>query len=53
MVYYVVRVQLPSQQVEALVFALNSNENLMDQVHEKVGNQFIILSINLLGVDWP
>lgn len=53
MIYYVVRVQLPSCQVDTLVFALNSNQNLMEQVMIRVGGECEIQSIQILGVDWP
>jgi len=51
--YYVVRVQTPDSQSHVLVFVLDSGESLMDQVEEKVGADFKVLSVNLLGVDWP
>lgn len=53
MAYFVVRVQTPDQELQVLLFTLNKHENLMEQVVAKVGSQFIILSINVLGVDWP
>jgi hypothetical protein len=53
MTYYVVRVKTPEQPVQVLVFVLDRNHNLMDQVMLKVGNQFEVISIQVLGVDWP
>lgn len=53
MTYYVVRVKTPDQCVQALVFVLDRNHNLMDQVMLKVGDQFEIISIRIMGVDWP
>jgi hypothetical protein len=53
MAYFVVRVQTPDQELQVLLFTLNKHENLMEQVVAKVGTQFTVLSINLLGVDWP
>ncbi len=53
MTYYVVRVQDSSGEIHSLVFALRRDQNLMEQVHEKVGLTFVVLSVNLLGVVWP
>ena len=53
MTYYVVRLQLPHEEPQTLVFVLDRNQNLMEQVSLKVGNQFVILSVQLLGIDWP
>ena len=53
MIYYVVRVRTHDQIVQALVFALDRNQNLMEQVMKKVGDQFEVISIQIMGVDWP
>ena len=53
MAYFVVRVKTPDQELQVLLFALDKHQNLMEQVIAKVGDQFTVLSINLLGVDWP
>jgi len=53
MAYFVVRVKTPDQELQVLLFALDKHQNLMEQVVAKVGAQFTVLSINLLGVDWP
>jgi hypothetical protein len=53
MTYYVVRVRTPDQQTHSLVFVLNKDQNLMDQVIAKVGDKHLIISINILGHDWP
>lgn len=52
MTYYVVRVQTPNQEAKALIFVLDRNQNLMDQVIQKIGPEFVVLGINMLGVDW-
>ena len=53
MTYYVVRIRTPDQLVQALVFVLCRNQNLMEQVMLKVPGQFEVMSIQILGVDWP
>jgi len=53
MTYYVVRVRMCDQSVQALVFVLNRDQNLMDQVIKKVGDQFEVISIQIMGMDWP
>ncbi len=53
MAYYVVRIQTPDFQTQALVFVLDRNQNLMEQVEARIGTNFLVLSVNLLGVDWP
>lgn len=52
MIYYLVKVQTPDQAVQSLVFALNSNQSLMDQVVAKLGNQVHILDIHVLNWEW-
>lgn len=53
MTYYVVRVQPPNQEIQTLVLVLNKDQNLNQQVTERVGPYYVIISINILGVDWP
>lgn len=53
MTYYVVRVKTPDQLVQALVLVLDKDQNLREQVNLKVGEEFEIISIQILGVDWP
>lgn len=53
MTYYVVRVTMPDHTVQALVLVLDKNQNLMEQVMLKISGQFEIISIQILGVDWP
>lgn len=52
MIYYVVKVQTPNQACESLVFALDSNQNLMEQVTVKLGKSFLILDIHVLNWEW-
>ncbi len=53
MTYYVVRIRTPDQLTQALVFVLDRNQNLMEQVMLKISGQFEVMSIQILGVDWP
>lgn len=53
MTYYVVRIRTPDQLTQALVFVLDRNQNLMDQIMCKINGQFEVISIQILGVDWP
>jgi hypothetical protein len=53
MTYYVVRVSMPDHTVQALVLVLDRNQNLMDQITHRMGDQFEVISIQILGVDWP
>jgi hypothetical protein len=53
MLYYVIRILTPQQQQSTRVFILNSHQNLMEQVIDRIGNNYTILSIEVLGVDWP
>jgi hypothetical protein len=53
MLYYVIRILTPDQQQETKVLILNSHKNLMDQVIARLGNNFTIISIQVLGIDWP
>ena len=53
MLYYVIRILTPDQQRETKVLILNSHKNLMDQVIARLGNNFTIISIQVLGIDWP
>lgn len=52
MIYYVVRVQTPDQACSALVFALDSRQNLMDQVIAKLGPNIRILDIRVMNWEW-
>ena len=52
MVYYVVRVR-DHQCDQALVLVLNSGEDLWEQVTARLGTSIQILSIQILGCDWP
>ena len=52
MTYYVVRVKTPNQIYQSLIFVLDKRQNLMEQVITKVGDQFQIISIRVLGGDW-
>ena len=52
MIYYVVRVQTPDQACSALVFALDSRQNLMDQVIAKLGSKIQILDIRVMNWEW-
>ena len=53
MTYYVVRAQTPNQEIQTLVLVLDKDQNLEQQVTERVGPHYVIVSINILGVDWP
>lgn len=53
MLYYVIRILTLDQKQSTRVLILNSHENLMEQVTARLGNNFSILSIQVLGVDWP
>lgn len=53
MLYYVIRILTPQQQQSTRVFILNSHQNLMEQVVARIGNNYTILSIQVLGLDWP
>jgi hypothetical protein len=53
MTYYVVRIRTPDQQVHALVLVLDREQHLIEQVSLKVKGQFEVVSIQILGVDWP
>jgi len=52
MTYFLVRVQTPDQQTQDLFFVLDRNQNLVDQVIARIGQDHVILSINVLGTDW-
>jgi hypothetical protein len=47
-----VRVQTPDQACSALVFALDSRQNLMDQVIAKLGSHIRILDIRVMNWEW-
>lgn len=53
MLYYVIRIVTPQQQQLTKILILNSHQNLMEQVVAKIGDDYTILSIEVLGVDWP
>jgi hypothetical protein len=53
MTYYVVRIRTPDQFVQVLVLVLDKDQNLMEQVTLRVKGQFEVISIQILGVDWP
>jgi len=53
MLYYVIRILTTDQQQETKVLILNSHKNLMEQVVDRIGSDYTIISIQVLGIDWP
>ena len=53
MLYYVIRILTPDQQQSTRILILDRHKNLMDQVIARLGNNFTIISIQVLGIDWP
>lgn len=53
MTYYVVRVTDDSGEIQSLIFVLRRDQNLMQQLSERVKPPFQILGVHMLGVQWP
>ncbi len=51
--YYVVRVVQADGQEISMVFVLDANQNLSEQVEQKLGPNVTIIDIAILGGNWP